>query len=268
MKAMGHCIFTGSDFFEGAANVNRDGATTGGGPPRHGTGESIVDFEGAWRVLKGLKCLSIARLKPVASQGEQSARGGVAQGESVGGDQIAKSLRIDAAGSVDNGTERLEMTDKRARNGSRSTSRNGPSDRMCGGAQEDCGARTEGPIEGENGVSSEPREESPGANAAKAGGQRVGRLHGGETEARQKQWMSWNPQDRAERTFGKLTPAVNVRPDEPPPGSAICAEFPLSRSQIALQHHGCAVIERMGNGSFSMQPHKAMLCQGKGAEKG
>ena len=227
MKAMGHCVFTGGDFFKGAANVNRDGATTGGGPPRHGTGESIVDFEGARRVFKGLKCLSIARREPVASQSEQSLRSGVAQGESVAGGQIVKGLRIDAARSVDNATERPEMIGQCARNRSRSTSRNGPSNRVRGGAQQDCGARTEGAIEGENGVSSEPCEESPGANTGKAGSQRISRLHGGESKAGNKQWMSWNPQDRAKGTFGKLIPAVSECPDKPPPGFAIFAEFPL-----------------------------------------
>ena len=176
MKAMGYRVFTGGDFFEGAAKVNGDGATAGGGPPRYGLGESIVDLEGAGRVFKGLDCLSVAGGEPVAGQGEQGARRGVAQGESAAGGQIAKGLRIDAAGSVDKSAEGLEMANECARDGPGSASRNGPSDRVGGGAQQHCGARTEGAIEGEYGVSGEPGEESPGANAGKASGQRHWRI--------------------------------------------------------------------------------------------
>ena len=80
--------------------------------------------------------------------------------------------------------------------------------------------------------------------------------------------MTGNAQDRAERTFGKLIPAVNEWFDEPPPGSAICAEFLLGRGQVALQHDGCAVVEGVGNGRFSMHPFEPVIGQWKGVEKG
>ena len=56
------------------------------------------------------------------------------------GENDAKGLRIDAAGSVDDSAEGLEMTNERARNGSGSSPRNRPSDRVSSGAQQHCRA--------------------------------------------------------------------------------------------------------------------------------
>jgi hypothetical protein len=268
MKAMGDRIFTGGDFFEGAAKVNCDGTPAGGGPPRHGLGEGIVDFEGAGRMFKGLNCFSVAGHKPVAGQGEQCARRRVAQGESVAGGQIAKGLCIDAAGRVNNSAEGLEMANQRARNGSGSSLRNWPSNRVGGGAQQHCGTRTEWAIEWEYGVSGEPGEQSPDANAGKASGEAIGRLHRSKTKARHKEGVAGNAQDRAERAFGQLIPAANESFDEPPPLSAICAEFLLCVCQAALQNDRSAVVEGVGDGRFSMHPFEPVIGQWKSFEKG
>ncbi len=254
MKAAGYRVFTGGDFFKSAAKVDSDSATACDGPPRYGLGESVVDLECAGRVFKGPNRLPVAGREPVAGQGEQGAGCGVAQGQSIAGGQIAKGLCIDAAGSVDKSTERLEMTNKCARNGSGSSSRNRPSDRVGGGAQQHRGTRTEGAIEGKYRVSSEPGEESPGANAGKPSREAVGGLHGCKPKARHKEWMTGNAKDRTERTFSKLIPMANKGFNESRPGSAICAEFLPGRGQVALQHDGCAVVEGVRNRRFAMHP--------------
>src|ERR1700750_3324415 len=80
--------------------------------------------------------------------------------------------------------------------------------------------------------------------------------------------MTRNAQDWTERTFGKLIPADREWLHEPPPGSAICTEFLLGRGQVALQHHGCAVVEGMRNRRLSMHPFEPLAGQGKGAKEG
>jgi hypothetical protein len=267
MKATGYGVFTGGDFFEGAAKMDGDGSTAGGRPPRHGLGKSIVDLEGAGRVFKGLNCLPIDRREPITGHGEQGAWSGVAQGQSVPGGHIAKELRIDASRSMDKAPEGLEMANECARNGRGASPRNGPSNRVCGRAQQHGSARTEGTIEGEYGVSGESGEESPCANDGKANCQCIGWLHGCKTKTSHKERMTGNAEDRAERTFGKLIPTVGEWFNEAPPGSAICAEFFLCRGQVAFQHHGCAVVEGMGNGRFPMHPFEPVLGQWKGVEK-
>jgi hypothetical protein len=80
--------------------------------------------------------------------------------------------------------------------------------------------------------------------------------------------MTGDAQDRAERALGKLIPADSEWLNETPPGTAICAEFLFGRGQIALQHDGSAVVERVGNGRFSMYPFEPVIGQWKSIEKG
>ncbi len=160
-QAMRYRVLTGGDFFEGASKMDGDCATAGCRPPRYRLRKSIVDLEGAGRVFKRLNCLPVAGPDSVAGQGKEGARRGVAQGESIAGGQIAKGLGIDAARSVDKAAKGLEMANKCARDRLGSPSRNGPSDRVGGRAQQHGSARTEGAIEGEYGVSGESGEAEP-----------------------------------------------------------------------------------------------------------
>ncbi len=80
--------------------------------------------------------------------------------------------------------------------------------------------------------------------------------------------MTGNAQDRAERAFRKLIPADSEWLNETPPDTAICAEFPLGRGQVALQHDGSAVVEGVGNRRFSMYPFEPVIGQWNSVEKG
>src|SRR5262249_7352102 len=79
--------------------------------------------------------------------------------------------------------------------------------------------------------------------------------------------MSGKRGERPQYLAGKLPPVFDKRLHEATPNLAICAECSRGISQVALQHDGGAVVERMGQWRRRMNPLQAMLRQRQRGEK-
>jgi hypothetical protein len=56
-------------------------------------------------------------------------------------------------------------------------------------------------------------------------------------------------------------------PHKSAPYLAVCSQYGLSIVQVTLQHDGAAIVERMGQRSWRMNPIEAMIPQWQRAEK-
>ena len=111
--------------------------------------------------------------------------------------------------SVQCAAQRLQVSDKRLRDGARPSAGNRPSDRMRGDAQHQSRSRTQRLIEGQKGMSGQPGKQRAGANAFEmAVGQRLCGLHRRDAKPRHQQRMRGNTQHRPEAAFGELRPAL------------------------------------------------------------
>ena len=82
------------------------------------------------------------------------------------------------------------------------------------------------------------------------------RLERGNAKAGHQPGMTWNADHRAKRFLREEVPIVDDRLDETAPGFGVRAEFPVLVGKIAMQQHGSAVIKRVSERKFAMDPSR------------
>ena len=79
--------------------------------------------------------------------------------------RLRNAGRINAVGSVNRATQLLEMDDERVGDATRTSSRNGPADRMCRGGEHQRDGRTQRPVETQKRMGGETRKQGTRARA-------------------------------------------------------------------------------------------------------
>ena len=75
----------------------------------------------------------------------------------------------------------------------------------------------------------------------------------------QQKWMAWKMHNRLKDFFRELHPMCCQRLKEVAPAFAIGTQSVLRILQVALQHDGGTIVQRMREWSRRMNPFKAML---------
>ncbi len=73
--------------------------------------------------------------------------------------------------------------------------------------------------------------------------------------------MTGNAQHRPETVLRELLPMIDDRLHEAAPWLAVGAQFPLLIGKIALEHHGGAIVERVRQGRFAVDPLEPIVRQ-------
>jgi len=117
-------------------------------------------------------------------------------------------------------------------------------------------------------VGRQPREQRARANAMEMPrGEHPGRLQCRDAKARHQKRVPRNAKHRPQAAFGELPPAHGKRLHELSPVFAIGPEFLFRHRQVALQHDGGSIVERVGTRRFSMHPFEAVLRQRERVEE-
>ncbi len=135
MSTISNCIFRRGDLLACTAKVHGNRAETFSRPPWNGFRQCKVDLECPRSVLKSLQCASITRRESIARQRQQLTGRCVAKCERAVAVQVAKRIRIDAAGCVERAAQCVKVSKERVRDGARSTPCNGPADSVRSGAK-------------------------------------------------------------------------------------------------------------------------------------
>jgi len=101
-------------------------------------------------------------------------------------------------------------------------------------------------------------EKSFGARAAKKVHERSCRGEAKQCEARKQEWMRGKNVEWTEDFRGERSPVFDERLHKVAPTVSIRSESGFGGAEIAFEGHGCAVIERMGEGRGGMDPVEAV----------
>src|SRR5580658_3728114 len=73
--------------------------------------------------------------------------------------------------------------------------------------------------------------------------------------------MLWNERNGMQHVRPKLRPPLGERTNQIVPGAAIDSEGPSGGMEVALQHHGRAVVERVSQSCWRVDPLQTMVNQ-------
>ena len=152
------------------------------------------------------------------------------------------------------------MSAKRVGERLRAAARNGPADRVRRGAEQNGEGGAEWLVETEEGMSGETGKERASAFVAeRETSNSICRRKGHYPKVRKQEGMAGEEAHGAKNFGGQGGPALGERTDESAPGFAIWTQNGFGISQIVLEGDGGAVVERVGERAWRVNPREAVI---------
>ena len=169
---------------------------------------------------------------------------------------------------VHRAAQRIEITDERLRNGASASARNRPAHCVNGDAEHQADGRAQRPVEAQARVARQSCKDGARARIPELASRKALRgFERGQPESRHPQRMMRNAQHWPEAVFRKLLPVIDGGLHQAPPRLAILAQRAFRFAKVALQHHRGAIVERVRQRRFAMNPLQSKVRQRQRSEK-